>query len=688
MMSRGGEWQNVPTLREYVVARHGSVGSQYARLAGIKKFFEWIASSFADEDTDDIAGPTFKAPILEDDLPKQLGKKKAQRTNKPPINSNVLPHLLLYLYALEEFGVELQRTGKDRDLSWKGVDWLRPDEIGLPIQYSCFGVDYDIREVPNRVLKSPDVSYRGCNLTRLRMIILALETGMRLASARWLCMNKFANYMVKDDGRDTTVLSVNTNKSSPPYTTVVKKRVRDLLYREIEDRKKHGLEDEEFVYEDREYALYDPVTPVFRNPKTGKPIQPDMLDYVWTAILEGFQDHWARHGGAERFVSMVRPKEVSIEYTAGLEQYAFCRLDTYREYTLHSCRSTFINRRAQYIELGDISELVGHHNKASTSYYRYTEYSELEDKVRYADHLVHEARDKGPTASTGAAYTRADQENSAFSRSFSQDRVETIRAFGVISLEHSLKTATAGDGGVSGLDVLKASPLSQLIQRPTHVCPVGEQCPDDVVVRTGELRRCGLCPLACKSIDHLPAISAKINQLTERVRTSLREYQRLQEADDTDRLGQIWDAIDPDIQERTGWQHAEQILLKLKDERASEEHWSYHVEKPELVREHIERVVQDTALSEFMLQRIVETNEFSTLETPEIKAVAGRIRRKVMADGVESASVFDEEENAIKEVASMLKHTMSTHQLGLKDVAKMLDAPVKQTGTINLLADA
>ena len=54
----------------------------------------------------------------------------------------------------------------------------------------------------------------------------------------------------------------------------------------------------------------------------------------------------------------------------------------------------------------------------------------------------------------------------------------------------------------------------------THVCPVGNQCPAEVIANIGAMNRCGICPLAAKCIDHLPAIDAKQSELHERIKTA------------------------------------------------------------------------------------------------------------------------------------------------------------------------
>lgn len=53
---------------------------------------------------------------------------------------------------------------------------------------------------------------------------------------------------------------------------------------------------------------------------------------------------------------------------------------------------------------------------------------------------------------------------------------------------------------------------------PTHICPVGGMCPQEVMNIIAEKRRCGLCPLALKCVDNLDPIYAKQRDLMREIK--------------------------------------------------------------------------------------------------------------------------------------------------------------------------
>jgi hypothetical protein len=144
---------------------------------------------------------------------------------------------------------------------------------------------------------------------------------------------------------------------------------------------------------------------------------------------------------------------------------------------------------------------------------------------------------------------------------------------------------------------------------------VGEHCPAEVVAEIGGERRCGVCPLACKCIEHLPAIVAKQRQLLERIQGSREAYNRLaQRKTEVSELGEIYDAIDADFQDYMGWRLAEEILEDIHQRFGSNAEM-LHAADPEIIRQHLSRVVKASSQQEFILRRIVEPNEYPTLAT-------------------------------------------------------------------------
>ena len=673
MARRGENNKSVPTFKEFIHKRFGSAASMYGALSYARMFFDWLEKSYGEDEFANIVGPAFNNPIIHDDLPPQTGKK-TNSTNKRPFSRHTLPHIINWLYAAEDFGIYLQETKQHIKFNERGAIEINPADYGFNAKYEFMGISFVINKFPG-ILYSPQIGFSTPSMTVLRMIILSLETGIRLQSSQWLCKNKWDQYNYTEDGRDTFILYVNTNKGSPAFTKPIMKRVRDLLLREQSDQNAFGVADIEIMYEDHEPNPYEPLVPLFKNIKSHHPFADKTYDKTWTDIMVSFQNHYYNcnigHNN-ELFVTVQKPTgSLNIKYDDG---NAFCPLNLVRVYTPHSCRSTFINRNASHIDIGDIAKLVGHANTFTTSTYYYGEIDDVNEKINYAHDSLGGVNEIGATIKAGPAYIKSQDINSALSKGLAQDREEAIRAFGIISLEKSL-SEDSNKNKISAIDILKSSKMSQIKIRSTHICPVGEHCPEEVISKTGGTMRCWSCPIACKSIDHIPAISAKINELTERIKYTYKRFETKQKKSDPESKDKLWDALSEQTDELIAWKFTEDLLWRMKDEIDKGGEWQYHVEMPDMIRDHLTRAVEETDIRDFILKRIIESNEYPTMETPEIRIMADKIKRKILA-GADDSSVFDVEHDAVNEVASILQQTMKMKGLSISDISKAIDAPL------------
>jgi hypothetical protein len=227
------------------------------------------------------------------------------------------------------------------------------------------------------------------------------------------------------------------------------------------------------------------------------------------------------------------------------------------------------------------------------------------------------------------------------------------------------------DEASSGLDVLRASPMSRIVFRETHICPVGEDCPAEVIAAARGPFRCGVCPLACKSIDHLPAIVAKQRLLLERIQASQEAYRRLVDrGDGASELGELYDAIDVDIQDYLGWRLAEEVLEDMREKLGSAPD-VLHAEDPEIIRRHLKRVMKPSSEQEFVLRPVVEANAYPTMATDRLRLQALKLRKRILA-GLEKIEVQEDEDDEIAGLASLV-----TVMLKARD-ATLVDCPIRR----------
>lgn len=114
----------------------------------------------------------------------------------------------------------------------------------------------------------------------------------------------------------------------------------------------------------------------------------------------------------------------------------------------------------------------------------------------------------------------ADRENSHLSQSMALNKMETITSYGGISL--NLK-----EEGKSGLDMLIENSNIKIAFNKTEMYPYNNNCPPELIKELKGIRRCGICPYAVRSIDHLPAIAVKKRQAMELLEDIEKKLSRL-----------------------------------------------------------------------------------------------------------------------------------------------------------------
>ena len=255
----------------------------------------------------------------------------------------------------------------------------------------------------------------------------------------------------------------------------------------------------------------------------------------------------------------------------------------------------------------------------------------------------------------------------------------------ILALQPGLDAEAESAGA---LEVLRALPMSQIVFRETHICPVGEHCPAEVIAETGSARRCGICPLDCKCVDHLPAIAAKQRQLLERAKASLEAYARLSQMDGQgSELGEIHDASGADFQEYLGWCLSEDIR-----QNSPEGLDQIHVARPEIVRQHLTRVVKRSSDQEFVLRRIVESNEYPTLATDDLRRQAVKMTKRLMAGVIDTGDLlaaYDGDEDEIVGFARLVSTVMKANDYSLEQLGEAIARPLpdRRTGRIMLTAE-
>ncbi len=695
----GAPWTELPsTLLEVIRLRRPSNESAKICIHLLGLFFAFIETHFSDNE--EIGGPKFRSPLNPDfDAPRI---KTNNKTTKEVIPKHIYGYLLFYCYAIEDFGMHLEAMAKSALLP--GRDKLRTAlrfETGAfdyAPQVTYRGKSYPLATVPNvftwaeRELTLSDseesITVYMPHCTVLRLLITALETGLRAQSVQWLDRSGWRKLGADTpDDSYTFPLLVNTDKTkTSSWRTYVVHRVKSLLSRQeqfqaqFSDADAYGPVD----YEGLKSSPFDPLRPLFRTHGSGYPVSDDVYDRYWKRLMVDFEAFY-REATGEGHVRMfkltprVHPDGTPIIHAKGnAEERPYCAISILAIHTPHACRATFATNRKGVLELSDTAELLGHSNEVVTAHYDKPDEVDLRQRLQDSDSMI--VSDFAQFLTDSDVHVRADKPDSALVKSFSKDRETTMQAFRFMQ-PIALWSTSDSNSEASGLQLLREGPMSKIRFRETHICPVGEECPSDILEQIGEPRRCGSCPLAMKCVDHMPAIAAKRNQLLERIKYQHRRRELLEAAGEPAAvLDELWEAVELDVNELLGWKLSEEVLERMRSEMPTEGGLLLHVEEPEVVKRHLKRVTRSSSTAELFLQRIADSNAYPSMTTPQVQLVASQLKRKLLAGNeVDTLSFEDDSLSDVKGVATMLALMMKNLGVTIKEVAAQLFSPSTAT---------
>ncbi|WP_454872482.1 hypothetical protein [Paraburkholderia xenovorans] len=715
------------TLLEMLAFRRPSPDSFNMILVQLERFFQFVATAY--EANDQVAGPRMSNPIRPY-FDKRKGTTRT-KTNKVPFDETTYPHLVHFSQGVEAFGEYLQQLAYERYKFGDAKYYARGYETEawgyVPIVFYR-GKVFPIRWIPNvfgiptrmfhmnpegvagiyvngtriNTGKNRKHKIRVPHLTVLRLLMGLIETGLRGQGIQWLDRKKWDSLNDRPvpitalytamPAQGFTKMYVNTDKSkNGPWTTYISWRVRRSFLAEqyFQESIAEKMVDSEVPYEYRGTSRFEPVVPLFRGYMVTGPYHDSTYTDYWRDLLLGFQVYYnsrvayssqhpegvsiALEEPAEFFVLAPRfqPDGVSIEVTKSTNG-PYCVISWQVVNSPHACRATYASLRDGDLELSEIAQQLGHENELTTTRYQIPSEKRLREKLQKLDQKL-----------IGYAIDGASEEllhpewpSSAVRQSFAHNRNATIEAFGFVNGITLWSTDDLTDSEEDALALLRESPASVIAWHPTHACPVGNQCPQDIIPKIGGPFRCGLCPLATKCVDHLPAIAAKKNEFRERIRANSHRIKKMEAVDaEPELIAQLYRQRELDTKEFMGWELSEQILYDQAERLGSEGLTQYHVHSPELVRLHLQRVVRSRTESEFFLQRIAESNAYPSMETPEVRARAARYIRAILARAgrfEDAATIEIEPYEELRYFASVVKPFMDAKGFGLDDLAKIL----------------
>ncbi|RFB70835.1 MULTISPECIES: hypothetical protein [unclassified Herbaspirillum] len=680
--------------------RKWEVTTHYAVLKQIEKLFEFIERH--NEALPNSKG--FRQPLFAYDYPAQ---SRSTGTTKRPIPRRIFKFYVSYVEALATLSSVLTQrvvSGVVSNDGLKGfgtsqttIDCLeRQDVLGfVPIVFYQ-GKMYPLRHIPNifnidsKRLKNGHVS-KVPHPHAIHQILVSLYTGLRHNHIQWLDNATFDQLVDDEHGsREFAELHVNTDKTkTKPWTPYVNFKVIEVLRQQRDWRAlidERGFESR-IYYNNNPESKWGDILPLFSHHLDGRPHSDEMYQTCWMRLLNGLQGELGTVGEHGFKLTRLLPKGVAYNdpdmdkklHTYGSIQTRICDLSIKSDITPHSARVSVISHSIGILP----ADLIGRHwtgqTEATVYHYVVPDKEEIFAEQRRQQLAIRQmGYEKGYEAMLRAspgrsdAHIKADDINSNLSKGLRTNVDETLSAFGCISLSFT-------EGGKTGMDVLKDTRGVGAIENKTEICPYANQCPPNVVTELKGWRRCGPCSFAVRSVDHLPAITAKIRQVLEGLveiesRIMAVDGEEDLTADELDSLEQTRDTLAEDL---AAWQMAAEVLEVMRQRIATGESTkSWHVQKPEIIEKDLRRALFPTDSTEYVLARLQESETFPILESPQIRARFDLLRRQLLVNtgNVRAALRFEPSTNPGAECLGLLRSIIAAHRLTLADLKIMLES--------------
>ncbi|MBY6058173.1 hypothetical protein [Leisingera daeponensis] len=653
-----------PTFPDYLKKRGLAASTRQSHLYVLKDFFEWVETSLAFKEFSDIAGPGFRSPLHVRDFP---FVPRPSGTTKVPFTEEVYPLLFHYAYEVERIGMYLEARPEIAQEICKFSNQASNFIIDLhavDMEFNIVHQDevFRVSRIPQRLVVGSARAGQGINLSVLRLLIFILETGLRAQTGQWLDKDRWSKHLHKfDDSEPIKMIHANTDKPGKVKDIRVLSRVVSLLERQRDHLASKSIPAVEVDYEERPSSPFDPVVPLFAK-ENGEVWSDGSYSDTWADLLFGLQGFLYENGVETRQVIEIKPPEEHEDGKVGRNGLPYCELNWTPVHTPHSARSSFVTRRAGSTEYVILAELIGHDDPIVTAYYDVAELETIIDVLRKHERPTLDVT--SPVSGLRAQLTSADRVTE-----------DVIRRFCINSL-HDAHGEEDRERGASGVDLLKASQVSELVFRETHICPVGELCPDEVVLAAGGPMRCGTCKLACKSVDHLPAIEAKCRALTARIQhTSAALRKEKQGHRDQTRQRQLQRDLMADSYQLVGWQDAAVTLRRLLAERESE---GVVTGSPEIIKRHLRHVVRQVRPAQFIAERILDAKMYPSMSDEILQRQAQRLARQLAMSETE---IYADENEEVLAIYSLISSRLKAAGKTWDEAGEILE---KQVGSRRL----
>ncbi|MEZ8147717.1 hypothetical protein [Enterovibrio norvegicus] len=612
--------------------KKSSYKNQLYKLEG---FYEYLAVTYDD----------FNMPISRQlDFPIS---PRSKGTVKKLLPEDSFAPYLSYLYGIAEWVWYMNHNNPDKDYFISNLNQndktIKTNDTGFTPIFRCNDKYYPIDEIPTKIAPfyRPRQNQK-CQLKSytflphyIHLSIVMAETGIRLMALRWLDDQTYDQNVNRDlfDERSYqfTKLWVNSDKSHDAWEADVGETVIGILDRQSRWKKTFlNGKDVPINYDGHEQSKFDMLKPLFAQVDPHLQIK-DSFSIVQDPTYRTAFKHILMHFSyiySNISEHHIPPVDIhnDKDLVSNLQRLKFIKI----EHTPHSMRAQVVSNAITILPPSIIKKSTGHTDDAHVIYYakiqhKFLDFQKLGQEQEFRDFIAPMMVD-------------VKSKQSALQQAFFKNASCALSDFGAVSFsDHESKEPRSGMltikkrlGELEDNSDDTFTIVDQLAFNSTHICPFNNECPHDIKKNAIHgLPKCGECPYSVKTVDHLPAISAKIRALTDKAS----ELEII--LDEAKANGENMDAYINDItlkrfysDEVSAWATTATCLDSMANNLSQKDKWL--IEKPEFIREKLTKLKSSNELTNTLL-RIEEASNYQEFLTPQLKARVTLFRNKVLA---------------------------------------------------------
>ncbi|WP_218355101.1 hypothetical protein [Alteromonas lipotrueiana] len=356
-------------------------------------------------------------------------------------------------------------------------------------------------------------------------------------------------------------------------------------------------------------------------------------------------------------------------------------------FTPHGTRSSVASDRIKVLPPEAIKEFItGHESTAVLSYYIQIDPEYLQEIGDFNQLLMLSGAYSKNVGSKSLSESNRAALQAKLKEIIERDPSLLVRDYGAMSFT----TESKGETIKGGIPLLNITPVSNLAIMPTHICPFGGKCPDDIKQDVGEMQ-CGQCYYSIKTVDNIPRILAHIRKLFDEMvekRDSIREAK--EEGADKAALQVMEAEVVMISRELAAWIYTYQILednLQALRAREANSPNEFFVAKPDMLMQHYaEGKIENNEVTQ-LLVRIQDAQSFKEYFTPQLKGKISKIRKKILINEKHFEKLLDEPTgyDLLDEFRGILRAFTETRGITLEEATRQLSQPLHVRPRANLL---